>query len=77
MARTKRKTNPAIPAAEVPAQAQKQYRAAAYGGAHPQGEQLPKIQNADCDAARQAGCGKKGTYALQRPVRQLVSELCG
>lgn len=30
MARTKRKTNPAIPAAEVPAQAQKQYRAAAY-----------------------------------------------
>ena len=30
MARTKRKTNPVIPAAEVPAQAQKQYRAAAY-----------------------------------------------
>lgn len=30
MARTKRKTNPVIPAAEAPAQAQKQYRAAAY-----------------------------------------------
>ena len=30
MARTKRKTNPVIPAAESPAQAQKQYRAAAY-----------------------------------------------
>lgn len=30
MARTKRKINPVIPAAEAPAQAQKQYRAAAY-----------------------------------------------
>ena len=30
MARTKRKTNPVIPAVEAPAQAQKQYRAAAY-----------------------------------------------
>ena len=30
MARTKRKTNPVIPAMEAPAQAQKQYRAAAY-----------------------------------------------
>ena len=30
MARTKRKTNPVIPAAEAPVQAQKQYRAAAY-----------------------------------------------
>ena len=30
MARTKRKTNLVIPAAESPAQAQKQYRAAAY-----------------------------------------------
>ena len=30
MARTKRKTNPVIPAAEAPTQAQKQYRAAAY-----------------------------------------------
>lgn len=30
MARTKRKTNPVIPAAEAPAQAQKQYRTAAY-----------------------------------------------
>ena len=30
MARTKRKTNPVIPAAEAPAQAQKQYHAAAY-----------------------------------------------
>ena len=30
MARTKRKTNPVIPAAEAPAQVQKQYRAAAY-----------------------------------------------
>jgi len=30
VARTKRKTNPVIPAAEAPAQAQKQYRAAAY-----------------------------------------------
>ena len=30
MARTKRKTNPVIPAAGAPVQAQKQYRAAAY-----------------------------------------------
>ena len=30
MARTKRKTNPVIPAMEAPAQAQKQYRTAAY-----------------------------------------------
>ena len=30
MARTKRKINPVIPAIEAPAQAQKQYRAAAY-----------------------------------------------
>ena len=30
MARTKRKTNPVIPATEAPARAQKQYRAAAY-----------------------------------------------
>ena len=30
MARTKRKTNPVIPAAEAPAQAQKRYRTAAY-----------------------------------------------
>ena len=70
MARTKRKTNPVIPAAEAPAQAQKQYRAAAYARLSVEDSGKPGADTID---------GQKAlitSFIESRPDMELVAVFC-